>query len=620
MRGLTRRGLLALSTVPFLPALAQSGDETGFSHGLSVFGELKYPADFSHFEYVNPHAPSGGLFSHIPVQAQFNQNFLTFNSLNSFILRGDGALQMELTFATLMTRAEDEADAVYGLAARAVRFDRPNRHLTFLLRPNLRFHDGSALTAQDVAWSLSTLKEKGHPLASQPLRDVDEIMVEAPDRLSMQLSANAPRDLPLTIAILPIFSKAYYATRAFGETTMEAPLGSGPYRLRRLEQGRFVEYERVKEWWGWQVPALRGRYNFERIRVDYYRDRSVAFEAFKAGEVIYREEFTSRDWATGYEFPAIREGRVKREEIPDETPTGTQGYFFNMRRAKFSDVRVREAIGLAFDFEFTNQNLFYGRYQRNHSFFENSPMAARGLPSPEELALMEPLRTHLPEAAFGEAVSPSVSDGTGADRSQLRKASEKLRAAGLSIDKGQAKFANGEQLSFEFLIVEPTSERITLPYIENLKRLGIDARIRRVDPAQYQARVKDYDFDIVTARTTVTLTPGDGLRRLFSSADAETPGSQNLAGIRSPAIDALIEKALAAPTRAELYIACRALDRALRALVPWVPQWYRATHWLAYWDIFERPATRPVYGKGVVDSWWINPAKAALLGKGVLGD
>lgn len=447
---------LALSGLARPLSAAPAADDAGFSHGLSVFDELKYPADFTHFAYVNPDAPVGGLFSHIPVQAQFNQNFLTFNSLNSFILRGDGALQMELTFASLMTRAEDEADAMYGLAARAVRHDKKTHRLTFLLRAGLSFHDGSPLTAHDVAWSLMTLKDKGHPQASQALRDMIDVTVETPERLMVTLSPSAPRDLPLTIASLPLFSKAYYAKREFNETTMEAPLGCGPYRLRRLEQGRFIEYERVKDWWGWSVPALKGRYNFERIRVDYYRDRSVAFEAFKAGEVIYREEFTSRDWATGYDFPAIREARVKREEIPDETPTGTQGYFFNLRREKFSDVRLREAIGLAFDFEFTNQNLFYGRYKRNHSFFENSPMAARGLPTPEESALLEPVRTLLPGTTFGEAVSPGVSDGTGADRSQLRKAAEKLRAAGLVIDKGQARFANGEPLAFEFLIVEPT--------------------------------------------------------------------------------------------------------------------------------------------------------------------
>lgn len=618
---LSRRAALALPALALTPAAIRAADiPEGFSHGLSVFGDHQYPADFTHFAYVNPKAPVGGLFSHIPVQAAFNQSFQTFNSLNSFILRGDGALQMELTFATLMTRAEDEPDALYGLAAKAVRHDKAQRELTFVLHQGLTFHDGSPLTADDVVWSLVTLKEKGHPSAALALRDMEEARVEAPDRLAIRLSANASRDLPLSIAGLPIFSKAYYTARNFDETTLEAPLGSGPYRVRRFEQGRFIEYERVADWWGWKRPSMRGQYNHARIRVDYYRDRSVSFEAFKAGEILYREEFTSRDWATGYDFPALREGRVRREEIADETPTGTQGYFFNLRRTKFSDIRVREAISLAFDFEFTNQNLFYGRYKRNQSFFENSPMAARGLPSPEELRLLEPLRAILPEGSFGEAVSPPVSDGSGADRSHLRQAATRLKEAGITVDKGRASFANGEPLAFEFLIVEPSSERITLPYIDNLKRLGIDARIRRVDPAQYQARVKEFDFDIVTARFTTGLTPGEGLRRLFSSLDAAIPGGRNLAGISNKGIDALIEKALAAESRDALYIACRALDRALRALRPWVPQWYRNTHWLAYWDIFDHPAIRPKYGKGVIDTWWINDAKAKALGKGWVGE
>lgn len=620
MPRLTRRGALALPALGLIPARRSEAQEPGFSHGLSVFGELKYRPDFLHLDYVNPQAPIGGVFSHIPTQAGFNQNFQTFNSLNSFILRGDGALQMELTFATLMARAEDEADTLYCQAARAVRYDREGRRVIFLLRPALTFHDGSPLTMHDVAWSLRTLKDKGHPVIAQALRDIEEIIVEGDDRLSVTLAATAPRDLALTVASLPIFSRTYYVSREFNETTMDAPLGSGPYKVHRLEQGRYIEYERVANWWGWQAPVMRGRYNFQRIRVDYFRDRSVAFEAFKAGHILYREEYTSRDWATGYDFPAIREGRVKREEIPDETPTGTQGYFFNMRRPAFADIRVRQAISLAFDFEFTNQNLFYGRYTRNHSFFENSPMAARGLPTPEELAIMEPLRSLLPEGSFAEAVSPGVSDGSGADRVQLRKAANLLREAGLKLDKGRAIFANGEQLGFEFLITDPTSERIALPYTENLKRMGIDARIRRVDPAQYQARVKDYDFDIVTVRNGISLTPGDGLRRLFSSMDADQPGSQNLAGIKNKGVDALIERALAAPTREDLYTACRALDRALRALQPWVPQWYRATHWLAYWNIYERPSNRPKYGRGSIDTWWRDAIKASTLGKGAVGE
>lgn len=617
--GLTRRAALALPALAFTDR-AVGGPEDGFRHGLSVFGDLKYPADFSHFDYVNPDAPVGGVFIHIPVQAAFNQSFQTFNSLNSFILRGEGPLQMELTFASLMTRADDEPDALYGMAAEAVRLDRDAHRLVFKLRAGLTFHDGSPLTADDVVWSLLTLKEKGHPSAALTLRDMEGASAASPDVVDIKLAPAASRDLPLSIAGMPIFSKAYYAKRTFDETTLDVPLGSGPYKVKRFEQGRFIDYERVADWWGWRVPAMRGQLNYARIRVEYFRDRSVAFEAFKAGQVLYREEYTSRDWATGYDFPALRDGKVKREEIPDETPTGTQGYFFNLRRAKFADARIREALGYAFDFEFTNKNLFYGLYRRNQSFFENSPMAARGLPSAEELKLLEPLRALLPEGTLGEAVSPPVSDGSGADRALLRKAAELLRAAGVKTEKGQARFANGDPFSFEFMIVDPSSERITLPYVENLKRLGIDARIRRVDPAQYQARLKDYDFDMVSARFSTGLTPNEGLKRLFSSLDAATPGSHNLAGISNEGIDRLIDIAVKAETREALYVAARALDRALRALRPWVPQWYRDTHWLAYWDIFNRPAIRPKYGRGVIDTWWIDSAKAKALGKGLVGE
>jgi microcin C transport system substrate-binding protein len=615
----TRRDLLgAAAAVAALPAApARLGaSEMIETHGLSIFGDLKYPADFAHVAYADPNAPVGGLFSHVPGTRQLNQNFLTFNSLNSFILRGDAALQMEITFATLMRAAQDEPDAVYGLAARAVRHDPARRVFQFLLRPGLVFHDGSPLTAADVAWSIETLKSEGHPLVAAALREVESVTVDAPDALTVRFTAQRTREAPLAVAGLPIFSRAWYATRSFNQTTMEPPLGSGPFRVARFEQGRFIEYERVRDWWGWRVPAVRGQMNWGRVRVEYYRDRSVAFEAFKSGEFLFREEFTSRDWATGYDFPAMRDGRVRREEIPDEMPSGAQGYFLNMRRPKFQDLRVREAVGLCFDFEWTNRNLFFGLYRRVHSFFENSDMAARGRPSAAELALLEPHRRDLPEAVFGEAVTAPVSDGSGADRGNMRRAAQLLREAGVTVQNGQARFGNGERFAIEFLETEPSFERVTLPFTENLKRLGIDAGIRRVDPAQFQNRLKDYDYDVVTQRFSLGMTPGEGLRRLFSSRDADQPGLNNLAGVKNPVVDALIEKAIAAASREELTVACRALDRVLRALRPWTPHWYKASHWLAWWDVYDRPPTKPRFARGAFETWWIDEAKARRVGRG----
>ncbi len=617
MTALTRRTVLAAgSALALAPFTAMRANDMVETHGLSVFGDLKYKADFSHFAYVNPEAPIGGLFSHVPGSRAFNQNFLTFNSLNSFILRGDAALQMEITFASLMRAAQDERDSIYGLAARAVRHDPQRRVFQFLLRHGLTFHDGSPLTAADVAWSIETLKAEGHPVIAAALREIERIIVDAPDTLTVHFTANRTREAPLTVASLPIFSRAYYATRTFNQTTMEPPLGSGPFRIARFEQGRFIEYERVSNWWGWRLPSVRGQMNWNRVRVEYYRDRSIAFEAFKSGEFLFREEFTSRDWATGYDFPAMRDGRVRREEVPDNTPSGAQGYFMNMRRAKFQDPRLREAIGLCFDFEWTNRNIFFGLYARNQSFFENSDMAARGRPSAAELTLLEPFRRELTDDVFGEAVVPPVSDGSGTDRNNLRRAAQLLREAGVTVTNGQARLRSGERFSIEFLDMEASFERITLPFVENLKRLGIDAGIRRVDPAQYQNRVKDYDYDVVTQRFGLGLTPGEGLRRLFSSRDADQPGSNNLAGIKNPVVDALIEKVIAANSREDLDVSCRALDRVLRALRPWVPHWYKATHWLAWWDVYDRPPTKPRYARGVFETWWIDEAKARRLGRG----
>jgi microcin C transport system substrate-binding protein len=595
-------------------------DSSAELHGLSVFGDLKYPPDFHHFDYVNPAAPKGGLFSMIPSVRTYNQSYYTFSSLNAFILKGEGAQGMDLTFATLMTRAGDEPDALYGQVARSVQISSDKLVYRFTLRPEARFHDGTKLTAHDAAFSLTTLKTKGHPLILQQMRDMVKAEPLDDATLVVTFAEKRARDVPLYIVSLPIFSKAYYATRPFDESTLDIPLGSGPYRVGKFEANRYIEYERVKDWWGADLPVARGIYNFDVVRYEFYRDRDVGFEAFTAKNYLYREEFTARVWATRYDFPAIKDGRVKREILPDETPSGAQGWFINIRREKFKDPRVREALIQAFDFEWTNKTIMYGAYARTHSPFQNSDLMASGPPSPEELKLLEPFRGQVPDEVFGAPYVPPITDGSGQDRALLRKASQLLLDAGLVIKDGKRMLPNGEVFKIEFLHDEPSFQPHHAPYIKNLGTLGIEASLRVVDPVQYRARLEDFDFDLTVERFSMSGTPGDGLRPFFSSQAARTKGSYNLAGIENPAIDALIEKIIGADNRADLTVACRAMDRVFRAGRYWVPQWYRNNHPVAYWDVFDHPKTSPRYqidnysssvGERVL--WWFVPDKAARL-------
>jgi microcin C transport system substrate-binding protein len=582
-------------------------------HGISAFGDLKYPPDFRHFDYVEPNAPKGGLFSQIGPSRQFNQSFMTFNSLNSYILKGDAAQGMELTFATLMARAQDEPDALYGLAAKSVRISPDGLTYTFSMRPQARFHDGSKLTAQDAAYSITVLKQKGHPIITQFMRDF--ISAEAADDLTLivRFKEKRGRDLPLFVAALPIFSKAYYSKRPFNESTLDVPLGSGPYKVGRFEAGRYIEYERVKDWWAAKLPVSVGLNNFDTVRYEFYRDRDVAFEGFTGKNYLFREEFTSRIWATRYDFPAVKDGRVKQDVLPDDTPSGAQGWFINTRHKKFHDSKVREALIDAFDFEWTNKNIMYGSYDRTHSVFQNSDMMAEGKPGADELALLEPFRGKVPDEVFGEPFVPPVSDGSGQDRGLLRKATQLLQAAGCGMKDNMRVTASGEAFSLEFLLEEPAFKAHHEVYIKNLRLIGIDATLRIVDPVQYRARVDAFDFDVCVQRFSFSTTPGDSLRTYFSSQAAATKGSQNLAGISDPAIDTLVDRIIAAPDRPSLVTACKALDRVIRAGRYWVPHWYKASHWIAYWDMFSRPPTKPRYARGIPETWWYDADKAAKL-------
>ena len=597
------RGLALIVACAMLPAAAGAAPR----HGLSAFGELKYAADFRNFDYVNPSAPKGGRMS--------TNGGKSFDTFNGYILKGDPAAGLGLLFDSLMTRAGDEPDAMYGLVARDVDVADDRRSVTFRLRPQARFADGSEVTAEDVVFSLDTLKAKGHPEIRFQIANVAK--AEALDRHTVRytFTGDLLRDLPMVVAGLPILSKAYYTKNDFAKTSLEPPLGSGPYRIADHKQATFVTYRRHEDYWGKDLPVNRGRYNFDEVRFEYYRDRTAELISVKGGNFDFREEFTSRDWATAYNVPAVNEGRLKLDTLPDHNPSGAQGFFINTRRAKFQDVRVRKALDLVFDFEFTNKNLFYSLYKRSVSFFENSDMKAVGKPGADELALLEPFKAELPAEVFAEAYLPPVSDGSGSDRKLLREAHRLLVAAGWEQKGGKRVNAKGEQLDIEFLSSDVTSERLIGPYLKSLTALGIKAAIRTVDAPQYQRRVKSFDFDIMIQRFVMSLVPGVELDNYFASAAADTEGSYNLAGIKSPVIDKLIERIVAAKSRAELVTATRAMDRVVRAGHYWVPHWYKASHTIVYWNKFSRPAVKPKFARGIIDTWWYDAAKAAKLSK-----
>ena len=611
---ITRRRALvlsagALAALKFAPVSAQNIER----HGMSAFGDLDLPDDFKHFAYVNPNAPKGGLFSEWVTSRTYNGSFLTFNSLNSFILKGEGVLGMDLTFATLMTRAGDEPDAMYGFAARSVSISEDGLTCRFTLRPEAKFHDGTPLTAHDVAFSLTTLKEKGHPIITQLLRDFTGADAIDDRTVVARFAPKRARDVPLFVAGLPVFSRAYYGKQPFDQSTLDIPLGSGPYKVGRFEAGRYIEFERVKDWWGAELPVSVGQNNFDVVRYEYYRDRDVSFEGFSGKSYLFREEFTSRIWATRYDFPAIKDGRVKRDMIPDDTPSGAQGWFMNTRRTQFKDVRVREALIDAFDFEWTNKTLMYGAYKRTESVFQNSPLMAEGKPGPDELALLEPFRGKVPDEVFDVPFEPPVTDGSGQDRKWLRKAAQLLNQAGYAVKDGKRMRADGKPFTIEFLMEDSGIMPHHQTYIKNLVLLGIDATPRLVDPVQYRARIDEFDFDVAVQRFSFSSTPGDSLRNYFSSQAAVTKGAQNLAGIADPAIDALIDIIIAAKTREELTTACHALDRVIRAGRYWVPHWYLNAHRIAYWDVFGRPPRQPKYFRGIPLTWWYDKDKAAKL-------
>ena len=608
----TRRGLLQWGAAGLLftstagwsrGAVAQAGQRG--VHGLSIFGDLKYPPGFSHFDYVNPEAPIGGRLSILPGYWYNNQNTDTFNTLNGYVTRGEAPPRLELTFDSLVAPAYDEPDSVYGLVAERIDVSDDGNELTYHLRSNPTFHDGSPLTAEDVAFSTMLLKEKGHPSIRVSLRDL--VLAEATDERTMVMRFNGDqsRFAPLLAASQPIFSKAFYADKDFEGAALEPPLGSGPYRIGRFETGRSIDYDRVPDYWGQDLAVNKGMHRFDTIRVEFFRDRQAGFEAFKKGVIEVREEFTSQTWATGYDFPAMQDGRVVKLEFPTEKRPSLQCWFLNTRREKLADVRVREAIGLCFDFEWTNEQLFYGAYKRADSVFEKSNLQAQGSPIGAELDLLEGIRDLVPETVFGAAVTPPVSDASGSDRTLLRRAVELLQEAGWSRDGDLLRNAAGEPLEIEFLIRSPTFERLLGPFVRNLTVIGVQATTRLVDASQFQSRLNDFDFDIVGRATAFSATPLEGLNTYFGSEAAETPGASNFSGIRNPGVDALLEAVAASTSREDLQAACSALDRVIRAHHYVIPNWYSDTHRMALWDKFGWPEQKPDYFFPIERTWWV---------------
>ena len=614
-RFICRRGLAALALVFVLGPLAGAAAAAEVKqshgpslHGLSLHGELKYRPGFTQFDYVNPDAPKGGAIRQFVVGS--------FDSLNSFILKGQAASGLGLVYDRLMTAALDEPDGDYGLAAKSVEVAEDISWVIFNLRPEARWHDGTPLTAADVVFTFEALKTKGHPFYRAYYGAVAKAEALGPHRVKFHFVDGVNRELPKILGQLVVLPKAYFSTHEFDKTTLEPPLGSGPYRVTEVDPGRSITYRRVPGYWGRDLPVNRGHYNFDEIRFDYYRDQTIALEAFKAHKYDFREENTAKVWATGYDFPALRRGLVVKQEIAHHNPTGMQAFLFNTRRPMFRDRRVRQALAYAFDFEWTNAKLFNGAYTRTTSFFSNSELAAAGLPGEAERALLEPFRDRLPAEVFTHLYAPPQTDGSGNVRANLRAANKLLQEAGWRInDRRLVSPDTGAPMEIEFLLVSPAFERIVGPMLKNLKRLGISARIRTVDTAQYQNRLDQFDFDIVTATIPQSLTPGNEQIDFWGSAKADVQGSRNLIGVKDPVVDALIEAVIAAPDRTGLIAATRALDRVLAWGHYVIPQWHIRTFRVAYWNRFGRPAITPKYGLGFT-TWWIDPAKDQALQRG----
>jgi microcin C transport system substrate-binding protein len=570
------------------------------THGMSLFGDLKYGPDFKHFDYVNPDAPKGGTMRSSAIG--------TFDTLNPYVIKGIPAAGIGMIFDTLSVASQDEPGSEYGLVAETIDLAPDKLSVLYTLRKEARFHDGTPMTPEDVVWTFETLRAKGHPSYRSYYGDVTKVEKEGERGVRFRFKSAENRELPQILGQMPVLSKAYWSGRDFEKTTLDPPLGSGPYKIESIDPGRAITYRRVRDYWAADLPVNKGRFNVDTIHYDYYRDATIALEAFKAGQYDVRLENSSKEWATGYDSPALRAGLIKKEQIPNELPSGMQGFAFNLRRPLFQDPRVREALAYGFDFEWSNKNLFYGAYQRTRSYFDNSELAATGVPQGEELKILEKFRGHIPDAVFTTEYNPPKYDGSGNIRDGLRAALKLLKEAGWTF-KGE-KLVNdetGQPFEFEILLDNPQFERIVLPFTKNLERMGVTARVRTVDPAQYEKRMETFDYDMAVVAFGESLSPGNEQREFWGSQAAGEPGSRNLIGIKDKVVDELIEELIQAPDRASLVAHTRALDRVLQYGYYVVPHFHLSAFRVAVWDKFRRPAIAPKYAVGM-ETWWVDPA------------
>ena len=601
--------LLLISLALSFPVVAAVSE----SHGYAQFGTLKYPASFTHFDWVNPRAPKGGTLRAMA--------FGTFDTLNPYTFKGSSPVTTpnflqygvnELNEPLMIGTGQydpsgDEPTSSYGLIARSVEYSEDRSWVVFNLRPEARFHDGHPITSADVAFSYRTLLKDGHPTYRTNLQEVQRVDVLGPLRIRFVFKRAGNPLLILRLGEMPVLPKHYWQTRDFKATTFEPPLGSGPYRITEVVPGRRLVFERVKNYWGKDLAVNRGKYNFDRVEYEFYRDSTVAFEAFKAGEFDLYIEHQAKNWANGYRFPAVRRGEVIKAQIPHRIPTQIQGLFMNSRRAPLADPRVRRALGLMLDFEWTNRTLFSDAYRRSTSYYPNSEFAATGLPTGQEWLLLAPYRGQLPDALFTQPYQVSTTLGRGIDRATMRKAIALFAEAGWTLKNQRLVDGKGRPLRLELLLVNPNLERIFQPYMENLASIGVQAHLRTVDRAQYKQRLDQFDFDMILMTLGQTLSPGLEQWQYFHSSQAAIKGSKNYAGVQDPIVDHLLETLLAASTRDEQVAAARALDRVLSWHDYMIPNWYLDTHRLAYRNRFAFVATPP-YTLGL-NSWWLKPSE-----------
>ncbi len=607
------RFLLALVLVGLAALPVRAEDAAEHHHGVSLIGTPKYPADFKHFDYVNPDAPKGGTVRMADIGS--------FDSLNPILYKGEAAAGLGLIYETLMTDSLEEPSTSYGLIAEWASYPPDFSSVTFKLRDEARWDDGTPITPEDVVYSLDINKE-ANPRLALYYKNVSKAEVTGPNEVTFTFDVKGNRELPMIMGQLTIVPKHYWTGKdANGKqrdplkTTLEPPLGSGPYRIKQVSPARSISYERVADYWGKDLPVNRGQWNFDEIRFDYYRDETVAFESFKAGNLDYHQETSAKNWATAYDFAAVRNGWVIRQEVPIRSAQSMQCFVLNLRRPQFQDRRVRQAFNLAFDFEWANKNLFFGQYQRVGSYFEGTDLAApKALPEGRELEILNEVKDEVPPEVFTKVHENPVNDSPGAFRDNLRQAMQLLKDAGYEVKNGTlTNTKTGEPLAVEFLLVSPLFERIVQPYMRNLERLGIKTRLRMVDSAQYTRRLDGFDYDVVVGNFAQSNSPGNEQRDFWGSDAAGRNGSRNLIGIKDPAIDKLVDKVIFAKDREELVAATRALDRVLLWDDFVVPQWFAPKVRIAYWNRYGQPETLPDLTPGFLQVWWLDPEKAQKL-------